>query len=212
MYITHEKVPVNEGNGKCCSLHKNIAHSNLECLKQRKSKEVAQTNTFVQIPRQWIQPSAAHGAWIMGRIAAHNISKGFLYTVASRQTSSEHLFEMVSDTGASLSCIHITRTFIIRRYLTSVQILPETQQLIGISGHSLEGKYTETLWGTVRDQKGATRRIGLRVTLVPGPRRHIFSVKIGVDDGLEVFVSHNKQCSLSTQNLMIPFILILPTV
>ena len=82
MGITHERVLVNEGNGKCCLLHKKISHSNVECLKQEKSKEVAQANTFVQISRQWIQPSVAHGTWIMRRIAAHNIAKGFLYTAA----------------------------------------------------------------------------------------------------------------------------------
>ena len=112
MDVIHEKVPVNEGSGKRCSLHKNIAHSNAEGSKQRNSKEVAQTSTAVQITRQRTQSSVAHGTWVTGMVTAHNFAKGFLYTVkvesASKQKFSEHQIAMIADIGASLSCIDET--------------------------------------------------------------------------------------------------------
>ena len=92
---------------------------------------------------------------------------------------------MTRDTGASLSCIDEILIPTVKRYVTSIKVLPEPQQLIVIGGHTLEGKALEMLWGTVRDQLGETRWIGLRVTLVPGLQKYVFSVEIGLADGLE---------------------------
>ena len=54
------------------------------------------------------------------------------------------------------------------------------------------------LWEYVRDEKGATRRIGLYVILLPGLQKHTFSVEIGLTGGFKAFFSHNKGCYPST--------------
>ena len=57
--------------------------------------------------------------------------------------------------------------------------------------------------GLVRSQRAGSRRIGLRMTLVPGLQSHKISAKAGLTDALEALFSHDQHCYLSTPNFKI---------
>lgn len=59
------------------------------------------------------------------------------------QSTNERIVTMVTETGASLSRIDETL------------VLPEPQQLIGITGHTHEEEEIGILWGDVKDQPEA---------------------------------------------------------
>lgn len=110
---------------------------------------------------------------------------------------------MITATGTALS--YIDETFVPdkRRHIACIQALPEPEYLNGIAGHPLGGE-KRILRGVVKDQLWATHRIGIHVTLVPGPEKHTFSVDMGLDGGVDKLFSLHKQSYLSTPKFILP--------
>lgn len=90
--------------------------------------------------------------------------------------------------------------------MTCIQALPGPRQLISIGGDIHEGEKMGILLADVEDQLGAAHRIGLRVTLVPGLKEHIFSMYMRLADGVGAFFSRNKQAYLSTPKFIMSLI------